>query len=346
MHKGGEGFHVVGAAAVERILASRRGAVMDAVANAYLAHAAGRTVNPDSHFLRFPDRPSARIIALPARLEATAGIKWIASFPENRDHDLPRASAVVILNDMVTGFPQALLEGSGISAARTAASAALAAERLAGGRRAQALAVIGAGPIAATVLDYLQAAGWAVGEIRVHDLVPARAQALADRALDTGAAVAARVAASIPAAVDGADLVLFATTAGVPHLQDPGLFTRRHTVLHLSLRDLAVPVILAGQNVVDDIDHALKAQTSVHLAEQATGGRGFIAGTLADLLAGRLAPDAARPRFFSPFGLGILDLAVARLVLEEAVAAGEALAVDGFLPSSTADSGLRQGGVR
>ena len=91
------------------------------------------------------------------------------------------------------------------------------------------------------------------------------------------------------------------------------------TVLHLSLRDICVNVILASQNIVDDVDHCLKANTSLHLAEMATGNRDFVAGTLVDVLDKKLKLDRDRPRIFSPFGLGVLDLAVGDLVLEKAI---------------------------
>ncbi|AWK88329.1 2,3-diaminopropionate biosynthesis protein SbnB [Azospirillum thermophilum] len=324
-------FDVVGADAIADILASSRAEVVSLVREAYLAHHAGRTINPDSYFLRFPDRPSARIIALPARLQDgqdVAGIKWISSFPENHGRGLARASAVVVLNDMATGFPYACLEGSHISAARTAASAVLAAELLHGGKRARTVAIVGAGPIAATHVDYLLETGWDVGGFRLADLVAERAEAFRDRLRARGQQ--AETAATVEQAVRGADLVLFATTAPRPYLDDPALFTAEQTVLHVSLRDLGVPVILSGQNVVDDVEHCLKAQTSVHLAEQQTGGRGFIAGTIADLLTGRVRPDAGRVRLFSPFGLGVLDLAVARFIHSRAVDEGRGIAIPGF----------------
>ena len=93
----------------------------------------GASVNPQSVFLRFPDRPNARIIGLPSHLSApweVSGIKWIASYPDNIRAGLPRASAVLIINSHEHGYPLACLEASIISAARTAASAVLAARYL------------------------------------------------------------------------------------------------------------------------------------------------------------------------------------------------------------------------
>src|SRR2546425_8174612 len=50
------------------IVRAHRADCIDIVRNAYLAHAQGQSVNPDSNFLRFPDKPDCRIIALPAYL--------------------------------------------------------------------------------------------------------------------------------------------------------------------------------------------------------------------------------------------------------------------------------------
>ena len=97
----------------------------------------------------FPDRPSSRIIALPASIGGPArvdGLKWISSFPENVAAGIPRASAVLILNDHDTGYPFACLESSIISATRTAASAALAADWLSRGRpRPSRIGFVGTG---------------------------------------------------------------------------------------------------------------------------------------------------------------------------------------------------------
>ncbi|MBO0849798.1 MAG: hypothetical protein J2P20_10080, partial [Pseudonocardia sp.] len=130
-------FAVISGAQVQRALAGREREVIRLVEATYRWHGAGDSVNPPSYFLRFPDRPSARIIALPASIGGNVrvdGLKWISSFPENVAAGVPRASAVLILNDHDTGYPFACLESSIISATRTAASAALAADWLSRGR--------------------------------------------------------------------------------------------------------------------------------------------------------------------------------------------------------------------
>src|SRR5438093_12770804 len=57
---------IINGKTVYDIISARRAESIDVVRNAYLAHARGQSVNPDSHFLRFPEKPDCRIIALPA----------------------------------------------------------------------------------------------------------------------------------------------------------------------------------------------------------------------------------------------------------------------------------------
>src|SRR5436190_15007691 len=158
------------------IVRAHRADCLDVVRDAYLAHARGQSVNPDSYFLRFPEKPDCRIIALPAYLGHgfdVAGLKWIASYPANVQRGFPRASAVLILNSYDTGYPFAILESSIISAARTAASAALAAYWLSGqSRRAHSLGIVGTGFIARYVYDFLVHPGWAIEEVRLYDKSP------------------------------------------------------------------------------------------------------------------------------------------------------------------------------
>ena len=118
--------------------------------------------------------------------------------------------------------------------------------------------------------------------------------------------------------------------ASVPHISDPALFEHNPLVLHVSLRDLAPEILLQSQNVVDDVEHVMKANTSPHLAEQQTGNRNFVTGTLAEIMSGQRCVDRSRPIIFSPFGMGILDVAVGKWVYDQAVAAHRDLRLSDF----------------
>lgn len=341
----GEGsLHVLRAAEIEELTRGREQRVMELVADAYRAHAAGRSSLPHSIFLRFPHDDLNRIIGLPAFLGAdsgnngdgVAGMKWIASFPGNVGRGMARASAVLILNSTDTGRPRAVLESSLISAQRTAASAAVAAATLHGGRRPESVGMVGTGLINREIARFLRAALPGLRRFRLFDLDRSRAEAFG-RSLEAapGGEVEIEVAADLPSLLAAEPLVSFATTAVRPHVGDLSMCPPGATLLHVSLRDLTAGAILGSDNVVDDPDHVCRASTSVHLAEQETGGRDFIRCTLADLLEGR-APakeDESRPTVFSPFGLGVLDLAVGEYVLEQARERGAGVVVPDFLPA-------------
>jgi ornithine cyclodeaminase len=317
-------FSVIGGKLVAEILDSRHADIVELIRQTYLAHGAGKTLNPPSYFLRFPDRPADRIIALPASLRAGSavnGIKWISSYPENRARGLSRASAVLILNDPETGYPFACLESSIISATRTAASAVLAADAITrrSPERPRRIGVFGAGLIARYIYDYFVGTGWEFDSVHVHDRDPAYASAFMDM---LGGRAETVVHEDPESLIRAADLVVFATTAGTPHVTEPDWFDHHPVVLHVSLRDLAPEVILASSNLLDDVEHCLKANTSPHLAEQQSGGRSFIDGTLYDVLTDALAVPCDRTVVFSPFGLGVLDLAVGKFVHDLATREG------------------------
>ena len=330
-------FSVIGGKTAREIIGASRPEIVDVVRDTYLAHHAGDSVNPDSYFLRFPEKPDARIIALPAHLGGGAdvsGIKWISSFPANIERGIPRASAALLLNDYETGYPFACLEASQISAARTAASAVLAAEQLTGGRTAGKLTVVGAGIIARNILEFFKARDWAVTSVTVHDKSEEYGTALAAHSTDVLGYPAA-TESSLPAALTGADVVVLATTAAEPYIVDADAFAPGQVVLNISLRDIGPELIDGAYNILDDVDHCLKANTSPHLAEQKYGGRDFITGTLAQVVNGEVSVGTDKPVIFSPFGLGVLDLAVGLHVFRTAKESGTAVEIEDFFGETT-----------
>ena len=328
------GFSIVTGATVSALVNADLKGCMDVVREAYLAHARGQTVNPPSFFLRFPDKPEARIIGLPAHIAQPSpfsGIKWISSFPRNIGRGEPRASAVLVLNDHENGFPFTCIEASVVSAARTAGSAVLFASSVwRGERHVDTAAIVGTGFIASNVYRFLIGTGWRIEHLQLFDLDAARAQRFAGDVCDRAQHASVTVAPTIAQALKRSQLIVFTTVSATPHVDDPALFEHNPVVLHVSLRDLAPELLLRASNFVDDIDHVMHADTSPHLAEKLTGSRDFVSGTIADVIEGRREPDRTKPVIFSPFGLGVLDLAVGKWIYDRAVAEGRHIAIDDF----------------
>jgi ornithine cyclodeaminase len=327
-------FAVIPGAQVQEVLQGREKQVVQLVEQTYRTHAAGDSVNPPSYFLRFPDRPTSRIIALPASIGGQVevdGIKWVSSFPDNVSSGIPRASAVLILNDQATGYPFACVEGSIISASRTAASAAAAADWLSRGRgRPRRIGFFGVGLIARYIHTFLKATDWSFDEIGVFDLSGESAEGFKGYLERSGTGARVTVHEGPEQLIRNSDVIVFATVAGEPHVHDTSWFEHNPLVLHVSLRDLAPEILQASTNILDDVDHCLKAGTSAHLLEQKTGNRDFVDGTLADVMEGKVTLANDRPTVFSPFGLGVLDLAVGKYVYDELARTGHLRVLEDF----------------
>jgi ornithine cyclodeaminase len=328
-------FAVIPGAQVQRVLTGREDQVVEVIDDAYRLHCfGGGTENPPSSFLRLPDRSSCRIIALPASIGGQVGVdgvKWVSSFPGNAAVGLPRASAVLILNDHDTGYPFACMEGSIISATRTAALAALAAEWLGCARpRPTRIGFFGAGLIARYIHTYMVGTGWSFDETGVYDLAVDSVAGFRGYLERSGTAGRITAHDSAERLIRASDVVVLATVATRPHIGELSWFEHNPLVLHMSLRDLAPEVVLHSVNIVDDVEHCLTANTSMALAERLAGNREFLCGTLDDVMDGRVTLPVDRPLVFSPFGLGVLDLALAKYVYDEVARGGELRLVDDF----------------
>jgi ornithine cyclodeaminase len=328
----------VGASEVLATLAGKELAIIDIIKQAYELHRANLSSLPHSTFLNFPRSPLNRIIALPAYLDSpinTAGVKWIASFPANLEQGLDRASAMLILNSTDTGRPKAIMEGSIISTKRTAASAALAASVLVDGA-VSVTGLIGCGKINLEVARFLLALNPEIKTFLIHDKHYERASKFQVQCDSEFPSIQTEIVSGIDDVLNQAPLVSFGTTAVAPHVADLECCLPGTVILHISLRDLAPEVILASDNIVDDVDHVCRARTSIHLAEQMVNHRAFIRCTLGDILQGSAPPreDKTRPAIFSPFGLGILDIALGEYVFQRAASQGGGKLLESFLPES------------
>jgi N-[(2S)-2-amino-2-carboxyethyl]-L-glutamate dehydrogenase len=321
---------------VSSLLKGRELDLIDLVGRAYVTHGRGNSSLPHSSFLLFPRRKRDRIIALPAYLGdqfEVSGIKWIASFPDNVNQGIERASAVLILNSMNTGRPEVIMESSLISAQRTAASAVLAARTLHGEVGPKCVGFIGCGPINYQIAKFLLSVWPGTRSFKLFDLSRERADEFGKDCVRLQSELAIEIADSSESVLSACPVVSMATTAATPHISDLSMCLPNATILHISLRDISPEAILESVNVVDDADHVCRAGTSVYLAEQLVGHRDFINARLAEVLSGekKLERDQ-RPVIFSPFGLGVLDVAVAKLVTTLAVEAKIGTVLDSFIP--------------
>jgi len=327
---------IIGAAEVEAALEGREECVLLAVRKAYETHSRSESALPHSSFLRFPDSDKDRIISLPAYLGGDyqlAGIKWIASMPDNVASGMERASAVIILNDRATGRPRAVIEGSIISKQRTAASAALASSVLAP-VEPEAIGFVGCGPINTAVAQFLTTVWPNCSRFMAFDLDPGRAGVFGSELQSRRSDADFKIAASLDEVLSDCPMVAFGTTAISPYVDDLDCSPLGATILHVSLRDLNVGAILSNHNIVDDLSHVNRAATSIHLASEQEGHTDFVHGSLGDILLGDtdLPERDDRKVTFSPFGLGVLDLAVADLVLNEVIENNVGTRVKSFLP--------------
>lgn len=285
--------------------------LLAALADGFIALSAGAVQAPARIAVGAAD--TGHLLVKPAWIAGhPMAVKLVSTFPGNRDRGIPTIQAVIALVDAVTGTPVAIMDGSHITAMRTAAGAALSARCLARAD-ARVLAIVGAGVQGLAHLQLLPRVR-GITEIRVTSRRPADAQALA--AQDPRA----RAVDSTQDAVHGADVVCLCTTSATPVIEGAWLSPGAH----VTSVGYAPP---GGELPPEVVRHALLAVESRLSFEPPPAGCAELAGCdpalgieLGELLAGRApgrSSDTALTAYKS-MGHAMEDLVVADLVYRRA----------------------------
>jgi alanine dehydrogenase len=147
---------------------------IERVRDGFVRHASGEWEMPAKVYLLAP--PNGDFRAMPARGSGVAMLKWICSFPGNTEQGMPAVMGTICVSDDSSGRPLALIDARAVTALRTGAVAAIAAQEL-GREDAQSAGIIGCGLHGAWAARCLAAAEYEPGVC--FDPDPDRAGALA-----------------------------------------------------------------------------------------------------------------------------------------------------------------------
>ena len=134
----------------------------------------------------------------------SAGLKWVAGYPGNQAQGLPYNTGLLILSEVETGLPYAVMDCRWITTQRTGAASAISAKYLAR-PEAETIAVIACGVQGHSNLEAMSVQ-FKLKKVRAYDPVPSQAAKLVGFARGLG--LEAEAAAEPEKAVRGADLIV------------------------------------------------------------------------------------------------------------------------------------------
>ena len=325
---------------VKQLLGMRE--CIDAVEQAFLLHARGRTMPPGiAGTLVTGGGFHVKTAGMLAPAESEPGepdqhpmfaAKINANFPSNPDrHGLPTIQGVIALFDAENGRVLALLDSMEITSVRTAAATAVAAKYLAR-QDASTVTICGCGEQSRSQLRAL-ACVRSLRRVYAYDVHADRARELArDMATELGLDVT--VTTELGDETRASDIWVTCTPShhwflGRAHVT-PGAFIAAVGADNPEKQELE-PELLAASTVVADILDQCAAIGDLHHALDAGVMRvDDVHAELAEIVAGR-RPARRLPNdtvVFDSTGTALQDVAVAMLVYRRAVAAGAGLAVE------------------
>ena len=268
---------------------------------------------------------------MPAHLRESgdAGAKIVSVNPGNAALGLPAIHAVVLVLDVLTGRPTALMDGTWLTALRTGAVGGLAADLLSRAD-AKTVALFGAGVQARTQLEAVRCVR-EITEVRVVS----RSGASADRLAAEVSGIRAVRVDDPSEAIRGADIIIAATNSFTPVFDgskvEPGTHVTGVGSYTLDMREVDTALVQRARVIVDQREAVMEeAGDIVGPIRDGVVDESIIVGEIGEVVLGRVQGRTADSEitFFKSVGNAVQDVAVAARVLRVAESEGRGLVVD------------------
>ena len=302
---------------------------IEAVEKAHSLRERGECIEPGSLMITYNGPQGRRILTHAAYIGGDvnmAGIKWIPSSPENPfKRGLPRASAIIILNDPETGFPLAVMDGTVVSAMRTAAVTGLGTKYLAR-KDSKVVGLVGAGVINRSQIRAVLEILPGIEEIKIFDLIADKAQKFAQE-MEAKLGVPFRAADSAEEAVTDSDVVVASTVGVTPETSyiEASWLKEGSFLSSVSGSDAKIEVVLQADKRVVTNRHEPKNPRWLMglICTQGLLSEDDLV-EIGEIINGK-QPGRENDReriYYNPTGLGVEDVIAARRVYQQAVAKG------------------------
>jgi N-[(2S)-2-amino-2-carboxyethyl]-L-glutamate dehydrogenase len=277
---------------------------------------------PVKPYLRYAN-PKNRIIAMPAYAGGaidTAGIKWIASFPDNIKKGLDRAHSITVLNQASTGIPFCIINTNRISAIRTAGvTAVIVQEYLAKKKFSNGsvkIGITGFGPIGQMHLDMCATLfPELIESVFIYD--PKQVE---EHAIPENISHKTIITNDWQEAYRNADIFITCTVSSQRYID----LSPKPGSLHcnISLRDYQnCSIMQMSRIIVDDWEEICREKTDIEFMHLDCGLEeesvySFSTRTLGDMFDGLTTDDTI---MFNPMGMAVFDICTARLFYEKSL---------------------------
>jgi alanine dehydrogenase len=297
--------------------------VLEAVEQAFREKGLGRVQMPAKTYL-FYEKYNGDLRVMPAYMESmeASAVKVVNVHPNNRRFNLPTVMAVIMLIDPKTGAPQAIMDGTKITAVRTGAAAGVATKYLARAGSSK-LGIVGAGVQASTQLEFmLQVAD--ISEVRVYDVDDESKNRFVAWASKDHPDVKFIPAAGVEEVATNSDIICTVTPSRKPVIinewVDYGTHINAIGADAPGKEELDPAILKRSKVVIDDWEQAWHSGEINVPVSKGLIDRSDIHGEIGEIIVGK-KKGRASPRevtVFDSTGLAIQDTVVAKLLYKKA----------------------------